>query len=65
MEANLCFQTRHFPAMRHHKNVLVHSSVRLPALQANVGPPPGAARVAVVGAGVVLVCAVGAMYWKR
>ncbi|KAF3326848.1 hypothetical protein FCM35_KLT08478 [Carex littledalei] len=51
--------------MRHHKNVLVHSSVRLPALQAKVGPPPGAARVAVVGAGVVLACALGAMYWKR
>jgi hypothetical protein len=66
MEAHLCLRTLHMPVMRHgKKNVIVHSSARLPALQAMVGPPPGAARVAVVGAGVVLACALGAMYWKR
>ncbi|KAJ4733971.1 hypothetical protein LUZ62_048193 [Rhynchospora pubera] len=65
MKASLCLQTQHLPAKRHHKNVVIHSSVRLPPLQANNGSPPGAARVAVVGAGVVLACALGARYWMR
>ncbi|KAJ3702189.1 hypothetical protein LUZ61_005894 [Rhynchospora tenuis] len=65
MKASLCLRAQHLPAKRHHKNVMMHSSVRLPPIQTNNGSPPGAARVAVVGAGVVLACALGAMYWKR